>query len=45
MKVDRKEFINRLESQDKEITVYREELAMAKIKMEADINMMFQTQN
>ena len=41
MKVDRKEFLKRLEIQDKEIQVYREELAMAKIKMEADINMMF----
>ena len=45
MKADRKEFLRRLDGQDKEIQVYKEELAMAKIKMEADINMMFQQQN
>ena len=45
MKIDRKEFMNRLDTQDKEIGVYRDELAMAKIKMEADINFMFQDQN
>jgi hypothetical protein len=37
--------MRKLDSQDKEIVIYRDELALGKIKMESKINDMFHNQN